>query len=75
MKGKTADEAKRNETETRNEGNEGREKQAMKLDNTKWNQTGRDEKRRQRPQQSHRGKRGKDEGEGKTGGQAGAGTG
>ena len=42
-KGKTANEAKRNDTETRHEANKGNERQAMEHDNTKQNGTRRDE--------------------------------
>ena len=42
-KGKTANEAKRNETETRHEANRSNERQATEHDNTKQNGTRRDE--------------------------------
>ena len=42
-KGKTANEAKRNETETRHEANRSNERQATEHDNTKQNETRPDE--------------------------------
>ena len=64
-KGKTANEARRNETETRHEANKGNDKQATKHDNTKQNETRRDETKAAAPTAKPQGGK---KGEGEVGG-------
>ena len=68
-KGKTANEAKRNETETRHEANRSNERQATEHDNTKQNGTRRDETKAAAPTAKPQGgEGGEGEGEGEAGG-------
>ena len=67
-KGKTANEAKRNETETRHEANRSNERQATEHDNTKQNGTRRDETKAAAPTaEPQGGEGGEGEGEGEWG--------
>ena len=71
FKRKTANEAKRNGTETGHEANKGNDRQATEHDNTKRNETKRDETKAAAPTakpQGDGGKGGEGEGEGEAGG-------
>ena len=70
-KGKTANEARRNETETRHEANKGNDKQATKHDDTKQNGTRQDETKAAAPTAEPQGEGGGGEGKGE--GEAGGG--
>ena len=59
-KGKTANEARRNETETRHEANKGNDKQATKHDDTKQNGTRQDETKAAAPTAEPQGERGRE---------------
>ena len=63
-KGKTANEARRNETETRHEANKGNDKQATKHDDTKQNGTRQDETKAAAPTAEPQGEGGGGEGKG-----------